>query len=270
MAGYRKGGKRKGGMVKRAKTFVRKRYRSKGGGMRVGKLAKDVMYLKSVLNPEKKRSLSNSLADGGSLVVGQVNGNVDGAFLMTAHPTISTGTGFTARNGASVKLHSSIWQFNFNQQSSATVPQRLCLEIWSITDQVYASNTTFFENKWDVNPFIGTPFVRDYNSQYDPDYYTMGKCIARRNITVKGDDLSGQKQQTVVKIPMKYNKGQGHHLRYQGSSDTLTAGQLIMVIRANRGNCSTVVTSAMTGILDTAPLTGVEIQYNVVHYFYDN
>lgn len=267
MAGYKRG---KGGLVKRAKRAVKKRYTSKRGGVKVGKMAKDIMYLKSVLNPEKKRIGGNSLADGGALVVGQVNGNADGYFSMSGHPVMSQGTGVGERTGSSIKLHSSIWQFNFTQQTSASVPQKLILEIWQITDQAYSSASTFFTTKWDVNPFVGTPFVRDYNAQYDPDYYTMGKCIARRYITVKEDSVSGQKQQTCIKVPIKYNKGQGHHVRYVGDTNAVASGQLIMIIRSNRGNCSTATACTMTGVTDVSINTGTEIQYNVVHYYYDN
>lgn len=255
---------------KKIRKAIKKRYTTKTGGAKVRQMAKDVMYLKSVLNPEKKRQSQNSLADGGNLVVGQVLGNADGAFSMVALPTISTGTGIAARTGSSVKLHSSIWQFNFNQMSSGTNPIKLILEFWMITDKPYDTSSEFFLEKYDVNPFIGTPFVRDYNALYDPDNYMKGKCIAKRIITVPGDDLSGQSRQTNLLVPIKYNRGQGHHLRYAGSSDTLSAGQIILTIRANRGNASTAIVSTMTGIMDGAINTGINLQYNAIHYYYDN
>lgn len=252
------------------KTAAKKRYKTKTGGMRTKQLVKDVMYLKSVLNPEKKRFTNNSLADGGSLRVGQTNGLVDGVYTMTAHPIIPQGITSGTRNGASVKLHSSIWHLKLNGQTNQINAIRGIIEIWSITDQTYATNVDFLQAKYDLNPFIGAPGVRDTNSQYDPDFYTMGKCLARRRFTVRNDDVNGQNNSVDMMIPIKYNKGQGHHLRYAADSTTLTSGQLVMIIRCNRGNCSASTVSTMTGILETAVLTGIDLQYNVIHYYYDN
>lgn len=264
--------------VRKTGQAVKRRYGAKAGGrkstggVRVMKMAKDIMYLKSVLNPEKKRTEESNINIDpfGEIPLGQVNANNDGAFVRDITPFLTSGTGYNQRNGASVKLHSSIWNMQFNQQANTINTIRGILEIWAITDDPYSNVETFRREKYQLNPFV-TPSgsaPRDLHCQYNPDNYMKGRCIAKRRFSVVADQLTGQKSLTNLKIPIKYNKGQGHHLRWDKDSTTLLNGQLIMVIRCDRGNMGTI--STLTGVQDVATLTGLTFQYSVQHYYYDN
>lgn len=261
-------------MIKRAynkvRKAVKKRYVAKSGGrkstggMRVGKMAKDIMYLKSVLNPEKKRtetSLTNSL-------LGQVNANLDGFHLSDITPIPPVGTGYSDRNGASIKLHSSMWHFQFKQQSAATCKIRGIIEIWEVKGDPYpAASFEFTTERFIANPFTT---VRDMNCQQDPDNYMKARCIARRNFSVQTDSLGNEALTTDVKIPILYNKGQGKHIRFEKNSPTVLAnGQMYLVIRVDRGNYNTTTPSTLT-VPDLAPNTGLTFGYNCTNYYYDN
>jgi len=266
--------------VKRGGRQLRKRYTAKPGGrkgtggVRVAKMAKDILYLKSVLNPEKKRTEENNtnVDPFGEIPLAQVNGTGDGAFVRDITPFLTSGTAYNQRTGASVKLHSSIWNMQFNQQANNINTVKGMIEIWAITDDPYSNPETFRREKYQINPFI-TPAgsaPRDLYCQYNPDNYMKGRCIARRRFTVLADLLTNAKAITNVKIPIKYNGGKGHHLRWDKDSTTLLSGQLIMVIRCDRGNFSTTTPSTLVGIQDVGVLTGLTFQYNVQHYYYDN
>lgn len=247
----------------KTRKVAKKRYTNKKGGMKYNKMAKDIMYLKSVLNPEKKRII-NYVAD--PVKIGQVNGNNDGGYVEDITPVISQGVTFGTRNGASVKLHSTIWNFQFKQQVGVVADIKLIIEIWAIEKEPY-SGFTFRNDHWDGNYFIAGADIRDYNCQVNPDNYNKGKCIARRKITIKEDSVGSQSNLTHLKIPIIYNKGQGRHIRYNKDTNTVEQGQMYLIIRADRGNIGAVSTLTVP---DVSINTGVDMQYNRVDYFYDN
>lgn len=263
---------------RKAVRAVKKRYMAKPGGrkstggVRVAKMAKDIMYLKSVLNPEKKRY---PLAQTTPVPFGQVNGNNDGAYIIDATPYISQGVTNFTRNGSGLKLHSTIWQFQVSQQPNAISDIRFIVELWAIDGDPYSNLETFRREKYLPNAFV-TPSgsaPRDYNCQMDPDNFMKGKCIARRKYTVKADALTSAKSLVDFKLPILYNKGQGRHIRYDSNTDTLAHGQLCLVMRADRGNMSTPAgpgVSTLTGIQDVGTETGLYVMWNKTDYYYDN
>jgi len=268
-------------MLRRAGAALKKRYKAKPGGrkstggVRVAKMAKDIMYLKSVLNPEKKRY---EVATTTVNPVGQVNGIVgsysEGRYLYDCTPTPSQGVTYNTRNGASIKLHSTMWHFQFVQEASCVSDVKLCVEIFQITGEPY-TGFNFFDDRYLVNPFIRdtvalTTTIRDINSQVNPDNFMKGKCIARRIVRIKADQTTGAKMITDLKLPIKYNRGQGHHVRFNKDTNTVENGQLYLIIRADRGNIGTTAISNLSGVPDVAPQTGISMLWNKVDYFYDN
>lgn len=258
--------------VRKTGQAIKKRYGAKAGGrqhtggVRVKKMARDISWLKSVLNPEKKR---DTQIGAGS--VAQVNINTDGRYFAEMTPIISQGVLTYQRNGAGIKLHSSVYHFQFTQQVHNINTLKLCLELFHITEEPYAPSTfTFFNERFNPNPFIGTGTeCRDYNSQINPDNYMKGKCICRRWITVLADQTGSVKNITDVKLPIRYNKGQGMHIRYDKNTDTLQHGQIYLSIRADRGNMGA-SNSTLDGPPDLGLLTGLDFRFNRTDYFYDN
>ena len=58
--------------------------------MRTRRIARDVAYLKSMINAEKKHLRT----DVENVVMGQVNGNSNGYYVVDVSPAPSQGTGF--------------------------------------------------------------------------------------------------------------------------------------------------------------------------------
>lgn len=257
-------------ILRRAGAALRKRYKAKPGGrkstggVRVAKMAKDIMYLKSVLNPEKKVfNMHKQLAP-----VGQVNLNNDGGYFEDVTPLPTQGITRSTRNGASIKLHSSVWQFQFAQQTNCISNVKVILELWQV-DQEPQAGFTWRDNHWQPNPFLGSTIIYDANSLTDPDNFMKGKCIARRKFQMNADQLGTEKYVKNISIPLKYNNGQGRHIRFKADTQTLESGQIYLTIRTDRGNIST-TPSAITGIPDAGGLTGLTFSYNVNNYYYDN
>lgn len=252
-------------LYNKARKAVKKRYVAKSGGrkstggIRVAKMAKDIMYLKSVLNPEKKRL---EVTETG-LTIGQVNGNGDGGFFADCTPIMGQGAGYAQRNGAGIKLHSTVWHFQFAQQASATSRVKGIIEVWEVLGDPQGG-FTFRNEHFDVNPFTT---VRDYNCQINPDHFMKGRCVARRRFSVLTDSVGGEKLITDVKIPIKYNKGKGKHIRFEKDTNTIANGQMCLIIRLDRGNIGAVST---LNVPDVAINTGLTCQYNRLDFYYDN
>jgi len=266
------------GMVKRlynkAKKAVKKRYVSKGGNLKVKRLYKDVSYLKSVLNPEKKR-ITNKLD---LTNIGQVNGDYFSPFIVDVTPVgISSGAGYNQRTGASIKMHSSHYHMQLQHQAN-TVGEIKYKIMWIMPKGVPVVSTGinpgFITDMFEQNPFVSgmANAAIDYCSPRNPDAFPTYKIIRTVSGTIKDDATSGEKVIKTFDVGFKYNKGQGHHIRFDrntSGTDTVMTGQIIMVMLINRGNLATSA-SNIVGIGDKGAETGLMFQYNRTDYYYDN
>lgn len=254
--------------ARRAQRAVKKRYVKKGGKLNEKRIIKDVKFLKSVLNSEKKRyTINNSSATP----LGQVSGNINGGLALDITPLPQQGTGFSTRNGSSIKLHSSYLQFQFYHQAQTVAPIRVKIYIFEIKGATQAPITNVSSSFLSVNPFIyagNSPAVAiyDYNSARNPDFMKQYRLIKVKTATVPADTLSTQPMIKDVKIGLKYKN---LHTRFSADSQTVTSGQLCCLIVTDCGNSGTTASSVAL-IPATGATTGLSVNYNFVHYFYDN
>ena len=125
--------------VRRVKKAVKKRYgfNKKSKGIKYGTMARDVAKLAQMINAEKKTyQLSYN-----SQYTGQVLINATGALCYDITPLLAQGTATDQRTGASVKLHSALYQFQINQMVGATLSNKLIIEFWINKGQAVKVNT---------------------------------------------------------------------------------------------------------------------------------
>lgn len=235
----------------------------------VPKLASDVSRIMGMLNTEKKRfTQTNSTTQG----VAQLYGNSSGHWLIDITPTPAQGTGFENKTGNQIKLTSSHYDFQFIAQSANISGNRLKIQIIQVVGQPF-STVSDIMGKFIVNTkFIKTSGglianVYDINSDRDQDYFNNFKVLKTVYTSIKNDDMSGEIQSSRIKFGMKYKN---FHIRTNDNDPTLSKGQLIMLITADKGNWSTTVASTNTGVPVTATNTGVAFDYDNIHYFVDN
>lgn len=269
--------------VKKAKRALARRY----GAQRkstpqetrkgVGRLMRDVSYLKSVLNPEKKRTTAAGLS-----YLGQVNGNAHGSYVVDISPQPSEGAGYSQRNGSSLKLHSTNFEFQMVDMPSQVNNVKIIIDIFQIkgiSSQTLGTNllpqycNNIYSNNNFVSGYTGTAFV-DYFSSRNPDFFKTVKLIRSYKATLMADQTSGAVSTSSHRFGIKYNRGKGTHIRFNGDSNTygnmIVDGQLVMIVRADRGNMSTSAVSTCSGIADLAVSTGLNFKWALTHYFYDN
>lgn len=249
-------------VVRKVGGAIKRRYYKKGN-VNVKRIAKDVRFLKSVLNPEKKRIVINNTSN---TPVGQVNGNTSGHLILDLTPLPVVGTGYQQRNGASIRLHSAYYQFQLYDQTATSSPVRVKFMLFSVKGTPQ-STSTIPSQLLTPTPFITGGTVYDYNSAYNPDFlkqYKMIKCWSR---TMQPDQLSGQRIIKDVTVPLKFRNT---HIRFNADSTVIASGQLILMILLDNGNMSASTASTLTNVPQTAVNTGLSVNYNLMYYYYDN
>lgn len=253
-------------VFKRGKKFVKRRYVGRKGKLRTRRIARDVAYLKSVINSEKKH-LRTDVED---VYVGQVNGNANGYYLADVSPAPTQGTGFQNRIGNSIKLHATHWEMMIARQSGPSIinPIKMNIKIIEVVGEPYTTPSNAIEGKFLYhNPFIDTTNIFDYHSGRVPEYFKNYRVLKNKNIFMPGNSIGGQLSNKTIKFGLKYKN---LHIKWKGDSVNQSVGQLLLLITCDSGNRSTTTTSTLDNIYQAGTSTGLLIQHYRTDYFYDN
>lgn len=251
---------------KSTKRVARKVYKATGlvnpykkGRLSTTRLVKDVKWIKSVLNPEKKQAPSLSLAPA----VGQCNGNTYGNYFADITPIISQGVTGQTRNGVSVRLHSMCIKGQILQQSANHFQGKIKFEIFINKGNLNASAS--IADIYSVNPITG---LYDINSPRALDTFKGFRRLLSRTFSLKQDNYSGVQGWRDITIPIRFKS---HHVKYNDdNSNNVTNGQILLVITCDGGNMSAVTASSNGAIPVTAVSTGYQTQMYINSWFYDN
>lgn len=260
------------------KRFVKKRYnigKGKKGGLNVGQIAKDVAKLALTMNAEKKIwaiTAANTLAVGVS--VAQVNGNNSGTRVFDITPLLTQGVTAETRNGDSVKFTSGYFQFMVSQQAGGAISNKVSIELWHYNGGSPISEADFLAATYQPTVFST---VIDYQSSRNIDRLSDMRLARRMTVRLEADQTNNARNIKYVNMPIKFNKGKGHHVRYVGASianNPLTdivngRSQLFLIYRAESGNRNTTTVSTLN-VPQVAVATGIDVQASYSMYFYDN
>ena len=145
--------------VKKAgvKKYGRKIYKATGlvnpvkkGRVSLSRVIKDVNNIKQMINSEKFRL--ETKVEG--LGVAQLNNNNSGHYIVDVTPVPSQGDGYNNRQGNSIKLHSTHYDFFFQKQSANQGPIKTIIELYSVIGEPYSNvtsgviNKIFESNQW--------------------------------------------------------------------------------------------------------------------------
>lgn len=230
----------------------------------VSALSRKVSLLSTTLKPEKKRKTVSNFAQ----TVGQVNGNGSGYATYDITPLITSSTVYTGRAGAKVRLMSSYIQMQFFGMANTSSNIKGKVLIFK-TQDVTGSPGGFVANMLNYNSFVNSGFtIIDYNSSSNPDYFGQWKLIREKKFNFRPDNITSQNMITSLAIPIKYNRGKGHVIQYSKDTNTIVDGQIIMLILLDNGN-SGAAASTLTNIPIAAANTGLNLNYNIEHYYTD-
>lgn len=251
--------------LKYVKGKAKKRYVKKTGGLKIGKMYKDVMTMKKMLNAEKKHLTS----DIENALVGQVSGNASGHYIIDVSPVPNQGTGFSNRIGQSIKQVSSYYVFQFQRQVGISAPaaQRIKVQFVYVVGQPYGTVSNALGPFIKANPFVDGGTIYDYHSERRPEYFKDFRVLRTKTIYFPENNQANQVITKTVKIGLKMPEN--FHVKWQGNTTTQAVGQVFMLITADNGNMAGSV-STLDDIPITAASTGTTFDWYVTHYWYDN
>ena len=256
--------------VRSAKKAVKKRYGiGKKRTLNMSQLASDVARMVSMINAEKKtkdfpleiRYVAQVYASSAT-----VSSTGSQCFDISPYPVVQ-GTTVATRTGNSIKLCSALIECQVNQLASATLENKLIFEFWYNKGQ-YQTEANALAQIFSPSTFSG---VIDSNSPRYQNYYGDYRLFRRHVCRIKQDQLSGDATNTTFKVPIRFNKNKGHHVRFIANTSNTTDvqnGQIFMTVRSEIGNFGT-----YTSLLDVpvvVPNSGYQVRCAVKHWFYDN
>lgn len=247
-------------LARKGGKYLRKRYVTKTGkGLRVRQIAKDVAVLKAMVNAEKKNIINTTV----QTAVAQINYNTDSGYILNdITPLISQGVTDSTRNGDSVKGHSMVIRGQLMQQANTQTDIKvrlLVLETKGIPE------TPTMGQIFNQNPLTS---CTDYNSIRNPDFYKNYSVVADKRFKLPSHMYSSQS--TVFKdfqVNIRFRKG--YHIRYSNNTNTVSNGQLILVMLADNGNLGALASSNLT-IPNGGAFTGSLCKYWTEFFYYDN
>lgn len=229
------------------------------------KLAKDVMYLKSMINAEKK---TYAISSATFEVFGQIAGNASGHFLMDISPKPLQGTGHSEKTGNSIKLHSSHMMFQFAGLTNCVSGYTAKIQLIKVIGEPYITPSDIMGEFISANLFIAGTNIYDNVSQRDPDYFKNFMVLKTKYVKLRADQITGDVQSKVVNIGMKYKD---YHFKTDNDTTTMSSGQLLLLITADTGNASNATAwSGSSAVFNGGTYTGGSLRYQIQHYFYDN
>lgn len=228
---------------------------------KIAQIGAEVAVLRGMMNAEKKRWLNGV----NNTAVGQVNGNTSGAYTSDITPVMSQGVTYNTRNGSSIKWTSAYLQLQFIHQAATQSTIKGSIYIIKVKNAIIPS-ATLLSNFFNPSPFITSTTIYDDNCTRNQDYFKDFVVLKRKKFYVACDKISGQPNQTTIKMPLKL----GHHVKFSGDTNTLTDGQVWMLIVTDNGNMNSATASSVGNISNTAVNTGLNLCWNIVDYYVDN
>lgn len=242
------------------------------GGFKFLQLAKDLEMVKSRLNVEKKFVDEDVLTSS----VGQVSGNVNGAYYRDMTPIISQGVGESQRTGNSLKLTGCSIPLQFRGMSNCFGNRKLRISVLKVrTADLQVSPLEVFEKVWDQNPVISNG-IRDYNA---PRAYRNSKndgisVIYSKTYMVKAPTIdsgaSSLADYEAGHLTCRINLKLNDVLRYDTNNSSLPGGiKYIMVIQCDTGNIDLTTPSTLDIPVKTND-SGLYLWHGTRWWFVDN
>lgn len=145
--------------VKRAGRQAKKRYVRKGRktnlrNLNYSKIARDVKYLKGLVNAEKQNA-DFTVSTPQQFAVSNNAQNGTGAKILSIHPTVAQGVGEDQRKGDTYKVCSAMFQCKVRNSGNTSDINYKIYICRKPTERLSATVTTDLTNLLEPNPFTG-------------------------------------------------------------------------------------------------------------------
>lgn len=226
---------------KRGKKWALNRYYP-GGKLKAKRIAKDVAWLKSIVNVEKKYLQFDYTADWARTTTGGTSGHVIQPLI-----TLSQGTTAGTRNGNRVKMTSLQYSMFVTPQANTTMAHNYEILILMHKGDVPDSSLTTGTGGTLVSNFLDQDNGGFYTSRSLREIEHFNDWIVLRRIrrTLKHDESStagtqGHEHKGYVKL--------GHHLSFEGATTSPIRNQLYFLFLSNTGTTAAGTTTGLNAV----------------------
>lgn len=252
------------------KRVIRKKAPYKKRSMSIAKLTRQVKNLSRNYKPElKELGMTN-----GNLAtyVGQVAGNLPGYFSSDITPIPGQASSVSGRIGSKIALKRLEATFQFIAQGNLNTPINIKIGFIRVKG-IPLGTTTVVNDVWNVNPFIYTSLganagIVDYNSAVDHDFRRNFQFIGFRKIRFYMENYAAGVGVKTVKMNMRFKTPLT--VNYDGNTNNIASGQIVLVILTDAGNYSATVASTNTGIPIQTVSSALQFNYQLLHYYFDD
>lgn len=238
----------------------------------VPKLLRDMYKVKQSLNVEKKRL--NITSVGETLTIAQVNSNQSGHYLFDMTPQPNNGTGYNERIGNQIKVVATHIDFQFTAQSNCTAGNKIKVQLVQVVGIPYSTISDVMGKFVIPTKFIttsggGPASIYDAYSDRQKDYYKSFRVLRTKMFYMPKEDSN------VQELPSKRCtfgckfKG-GLKVTTLKDQPDIAKGQVFLLITCSRGNSSLGSASSLINNVDSRIQSGINMAYEMTHYFVDN
>lgn len=255
--------------VRRKKAVVvKKRVYRKRKSTNVAKLSKAVKKLQRNFKPELKELIYSN--NNNNVYIGQVLQNTAGFYASDVTPSPTQGATYQQRIGSVIRLKHFRLQYQLIAQSNYNQPCSIRLMLVRVKgNPVTASG--FVNDMYNPNPFIYNGAVNagivDYNSLLNQDFKKNYQIVKSQSIRIGIENYNNavMVRNGVMdiwwKTPME--------ILFDGNTQNLMSGQLLLIGLASSGNYSISANSTLSGIPITTLGSGFNFNTNLMFEYYD-
>lgn len=241
----------------------------KKGKLSTARLYKDVQMLKGIINSEKFRVEAQPISD---VAIGQVNANTSGHKIYDFTPVPSQGDGYNNRQGNSIRWKSSHISMLIQRMSGNVGAFTMQIELIKVIGVPYDSGSlnTAIEGRYiEPNRWVNGASIYDMASDRKPEYFKQFRTLIKKKVHFPAPNYSGQAP-TMQKILNFGLRLPNHHVKWNNNTNNLSDGQVLCLITCDTGNASTTTACTLDSVANTVVSSGVYVNCNLVHYYYDN
>lgn len=234
----------------------------------VAKLAKQVRTLQRNFKPELKELIYSN--NNTNVYIGQVIQNSAGFYASDVTPSPTQGTTYQQRIGSAIRLKHFRLQYQLIAQSNYNQPCSIKMMLVRVKGAP-VTPSSFVNDMYNPNPFIylgaNNAGIVDYNSLRNQDFVKNYEIVKSQTIRIGIEQYNNA---TMVrngtfnvwwKTPMD--------ILFDGNTQNLMSGQLILIALASSGNYSISANSTLSGIPITTLGTGFNFNTNLMFEYYD-
>jgi len=250
---------RKKPRVVKKRLYKRKAVKSKSLAVLTRKVNKLTRASNQV--EEKEIVLSNGIA---TYYIAQVNNTSNGYFLLDVTPVTSQSTTDITRIGSQITATKATYRFQLIAQPNMNTNVSIKFLLVKVKG-LPITPSQLVTQMYNSNPFITTNLflnagIIDYNSDKDPDFVKNYQILKTKTVKYNMENYASGK--AIHDISMSHYFKGGHNVFFDGNTNVVQSGQIVLIVLSSAGNQSGSI-SSLNGVAIQDSSSAYVINYNI-------